>query len=431
MNLVKMAWRNVWRNHRRSGITIAAMTLALFVELLYSGMVTGLVDGMAEDATAMELGDVQVFAEGYLTRPSLYETVPGHEQIIEELEGRGYHATSRLYAGGLGASGELSAGVRFIGIDPVKDPDTMDLDQAVMQGQWLDDSDPKGVIVGGGLARTLDLDLGDEVVVLSQATDGSMANDLFQVRGILGAVGASLDRGAILMPQSTFRELMVFPEGAHKVFVRKPLGVNLAQAAADVRAVAGVPEPVAAAAGAASGAAAAEPFDPAASDALDVMTWKEVSPFLSQYIDTVASVVVVFYLIIYLAVAILILNAMLMAVFERIREFGVLKAIGYGPGQVMGIMLLEGVIQATVATALGALLAAPGMWYLQNYGINVGVLGGMEMAGMVMPTIWQGHYSTDAVLVPVVMLFVISILAVIYPAAKAARVSPVEAMHHQ
>ena len=79
-----MAWRNVWRNYRRSVVTIAAMTLALMVELLYAGMVTGLVHGMTDDATAYELGEVQVFAEGYLTRPSIYETVDNHEAILDE-----------------------------------------------------------------------------------------------------------------------------------------------------------------------------------------------------------------------------------------------------------------------------------------------------------------------------------------------------------
>ncbi len=122
---------------------------------------------------------------------------------------------------------------------------------------------------------------------------------------------------------------------------------------------------------------------------------------------------------------------MLMAVFERIREFGVLKAIGYGPFQVLSMMLIEGLVQAGIATAIGLLLAAPCMWYLQVHGINVGVLGGMQMAGMTMPPIWKGLYTVENLQVPVVMLFIITFVAVLYPAAKAAWISPVEAMHHQ
>jgi len=406
-----MAWRNLWRNYRRTGITLAAMTLALVVELLYAGLVIGLVNGMEEDATAYELGDVQILVDGYLTKPSLYDAVPDDDALIAKLEAEGYRATSRLFAGGLGASGELSSGVRFVGIDPVQDAKALDLHLAIAQGEWLDDASPKGVVVGAGLARTLALDLGDEVLVLGQASDGSLANELFVVRGTLMSVAAGLDRTGVLMTEGSFRELMVFPEGAHKVFVRRPPDVPLATATEVIRGIVGEP------------AAEGGP--------LTILTWKEISPFLAQYIDSVSGIIVVLYLIIYMAVAILILNAMLMAVFERIREFGVLKAIGYGPFQVLGMMLAEGMMLAVVATVLGLLCAAPGMWYMTVYGINVGTLGGMEMAGMTMPPIWHGVYTVKTCATPIAMLFIISFFAVLYPAIKAAWIRPVEAMHHQ
>jgi ABC-type lipoprotein release transport system permease subunit len=384
------------------------MTLALFVELLYAGLVQGLVIGMTEDATAYELGDVQVFSENYLTKPSLYDVVPDHEHIIEQLEAEGYHATERLFGGGLAASGELSAGALFVGIDPMQDARTMDLHLAMAEGVWLDPTDPHGVVVGRGLARTLALELGDEVVVLSQATDGSIANELFQVRGILMSVAAGMDRSAILMPETTFRELMALPDGAHKIFVRKPVDTDLGDAKASVLAVVGE-----------------------ADGGPRVKTWKEVSPILAQYIESVSSVIVVLYFIVYVAVGILILNAMLMALFERIREFGVLKAIGYGPGQVFSMMLIEGLVQASIATVLGSLLAVPVAWYMTVHGINVGILGGVQMAGMTMPPVWKAHYTLGAVQVPVLMLFFIVVVAVLYPALKAARLSPLDAMHHQ
>lgn len=416
MNVFRMAWRNVWRNHRRSTITIAAMTLALVVELLYSGMVAGMMLGMEDDVTEYELGDVQVFATGYLTRPSLYDAVESPDTIVQTLQDAGYQATPRLYAGGLAGAGDASSGVAFVGIDPTRDAATLSLSDALAEGTWLDDTDPTGVVIGRGLARTLGLELGSEVVVLSQATDGSVASELFTVRGILLSVAASMDRATILMTESIFREMMVFPEGAHRIIVRRPKDVPLSEAKRVVMQAAGVP------------AVVPDGADP---PTLDVMTWRELSPFLAQWLDSAASVVVILYLIIYTTVGILILNAMLMAVFERIREFGVLKAIGYSPFQVLTMMVTEGLIQATIATAAGIALAAPGMFYLQTYGVNVGALGGVQMIGMTMPAVWKGQFSVESSAAPVVMLFVIAILAVLYPALKAARVSPVEAMHHQ
>lgn len=402
--VVKMAWRNVWRNHRRSLVTIAAMTLALTVELLYSGLVTGMFVDMENDITEMDSGDIQIMSPEYLERPSLYTLVPDQQALIERLNEAGYSAAPRLMSGGLGASGELSAGIALVGVSSVLDPQVLKLDTALADGSWIDDADPDGVVVGRGLARTLDLSLGSEVIVLSQAADGSMANALFQVRGVLMSVAAGLDRSAVVMNESRFRDLMVLPDGAHKIIIKRPDDVELDEAAAVVKAL--------------------------APDA-KVMTWSQLNPFLAQMLQGVQGMIVMMYLIVYVAVAILILNAMLMAVFERIREFGVLKAIGYSPLQVLSMMLLEGMIQATVALFAGLALAAGPMWYLQTHGVDVGVLGGVSMVGMTMPAIWRGYYTLETMQVPIILLFVIVFFAVLYPAIKAARIRPVDAMTHQ
>jgi putative ABC transport system permease protein len=404
MNVLRMAWRNVWRNQRRSLVTIVAMTLALSVELLYSGLVTGMFIDMEDDVTEMDSGDIQIMAPEYLDRPSLYTVVADHEALIGRLTEAGYAATPRLMSGGLAASGELSAGVAFVGIDPVRDATVLRLHEAIAEGEWLSRSDPTGVLVGRGLARTLDLKLGSEVLVLSQAADGSTANALFTVRGILMSVAAGLDRAAILMPDETFRELMVLPEGAHKIIVRRPEGVELSQAEAVVTGLAG---------------------------GAKVMTWAQLNPILAQMLQGVRGMIVVVFVIVYVAVAILILNAMLMAVFERIREFGVLKAIGYSPLQVLSMMVIEGLLQATVAMIAGLILSAGPMWYLQTHGIDVGSLAGISMVGMTMPPVWRGYYTPDVLITPIILLFFIVFFAVLYPAIKAARIQPVQAMHHQ
>ena len=436
MKVLKMAWRNVWRNHRRSGITIAAMTIALVVELLYSGLVTGLVMGMEEDAIALDTGDIQITTPAYNKKPSLFEVVEDHEAIISQIEAEGFTAAPRLYSGGLAASADFSAGVSLIGIDPVRDATVLDLFQYVGEGEWLDDADPLGVVVGKGLARTLDLGLGSEVVVLSQAADGSTANELFKVRGVLMTVAASTDRSGIFMTEGTFRELMVLPDGAHKIIIRRPLGSDLVASGDLVRDRVGLPPAVEqnAVELEAKVAALTDPEAPpmeVPTYAVAVKTWKEINPMLAQYIESVSGVIVIVYLIVYLAVAILILNAMLMAVYERIREFGVLKAIGYGPVKVASMMIAEGFLQACVAVVIGGIVAAPCMWYLSTYGIDVGRLGGMEMVGLTMPAIWKSYYAVETSGIPVFLLFFIVFGAVIYPALKAAWFSPIEAMHHQ
>jgi ABC-type lipoprotein release transport system permease subunit len=403
MNLPVMAWRNVWRNSRRSTITIAAMALALWAELVYSGLVSGLLTDMSGDVTRMDMGDVQIVSKAFLDRPSLHEVVDD-AALLQKLDAAGFAAAARLQSGGLGASGELSAGIALIGLDPVRDAKVLAVNTAVAEGQWLDPADPHGVVVGRGIARTLALKPGSELVVLSQGADGSMANDLFHVRGVLMSVASGTDRGTVMMTDTMFRELMALPTGAHRIVIKAPPGVPLDQAAATISAL--------------------------APDAT-VRTWKQLNPFVAQMLDGVGVQIKVVYFVLYVAVAILVLNAMLMALFERIREFGVLKAIGYSPGQVFFLMVAEGMLQAVVATVVGCVLAAPFAVYLQTVGVDIGALGGVSMIGMTMPTIWHGVYTPAVLAVPIEMLFFIVFAAVLYPAAKAAWIRPVEAMHHQ
>ena len=403
MNTFVMAWRNLWRNKRRTFVTIAAMALALFVELLYSGLIVGMMSGMQEDVVELELGDIQVQAPAYLERPSLYEFMPESDALLAYLDELGYPATPRLLGGGLAASGEFSAGVSLRGIDVAREARVSRIADHVMEGAWLDPADPKGVVIGNRLARILSVEVGGEVVVLTQGADGSIANDLFMVRGVLSSVAAGTDRGAVYLLDSAFRELMVLPEGAHQVVVRRPPEVSEADAKAAVQAFEGD---------------------------VRVMTWREIMPVVGQMLDSVQGMVSIMYVIVYLAVAILILNAMLMVVFERIREFGVLKAIGAGPFRVFGLILVESLLQACMALVIGATMALPGMWFLSTRGIDVGGLGGIDMMGVAIRPMWQGIYTVETVQTPIILLFFIVVLAVLYPALKASWIQPVQAMRH-
>jgi ABC-type antimicrobial peptide transport system permease subunit len=135
--------------------------------------------------------------------------------------------------------------------------------------------------------------------------------------------------------------------------------------------------------------------------------------------------------IVYLAIAILILNAMLMAVFERIRELGVLKALGFSPTALLGLVLLESAIQTLLAIVVGLALGIPGILYLSRVGIDLGMLAGTSIMGIAMDPIWRAAVNPGVFVTPVLMLTFIVLLAVIYPAGKAAMLRPVEAMRHR
>ncbi|MCB9673131.1 MAG: ABC transporter permease [Alphaproteobacteria bacterium] len=404
MNIGRMAWRNVWRNPRRSGVTIAAMAFALWVMVLYAGLVDGMLIGMQKDVLDLEVGEIQIHATGYRDDPSIYSQVPDSAKVVKTLEDAGFRASARLTAGGLGASSTTSAGVLLTGLDPAHDGRVSELGERVQDGSWVDPARPDGVVIGRRLAKSLGIRLGDELLVLSQGADGSVANGLFTVTGVLGVVGDGIDRTGVFMNEGAFRDLMAVPTGAHQITLRTPPGLQLAEAKAKVMDL--VPD-------------------------TEVETWRELLPTVATMLDSTRGLITVVFFIVYVAIAILVLNAMLMAVFERIREFGVMKAIGVGPGAVLGMITLETLFQTLIAMAIGLTAAAPVAAYLAKVGVDVGVLGGTSMLGVSMQQRWTGVYGPGTVIGPVVALAIMVTLAVLYPAAKAAWIRPLDAMRYR
>ena len=398
-----MAWRNVWRNRRRTLVTIAAMSFGLLTMILYAGLMEGYVRSMERSVLDLEMGDVQIFAGDYRENPSIYTRIEEPEALLRPLEAAGFPASGRLLAYGLAAAGESSAGVSFRGVEVERDARVSLVHRELAQGRWLDPVDPGGVVLGRRLARTLDVELGDELLVLSQGADGSMAYDLYAVRGVLRGIGDATDRTGVFMTAAAFRELMVVPDGVHQIIVRRPLELPLPAAAAQIAALA---------------------------SGLDVQTWRQLVPTLASMIDSARSLIVAMFLIVYVAIGILILNAMLMAVFERVREFGVLKAIGVGPLEVLSLIFVESAIQTGLALLIGVALSIPSLIYLTQVGIDIGSLAGVSVMGIAMDPIWRTAVEPAIFSRPILTLVFIVFLAVTYPALKAALIQPVEAMRY-
>ena len=408
MKILRMAWRNLWRNGRRTLVTVGAMTLALWTMVLYTSLMQGMLGSMESTLLDVEMGELQIHAEGYRERPSIWERIEDPEALLAALDETGLRSSARLLGGALVASGDASTGALLKGLAPARDALVSDVHERLDRGEWLDASDPAGVVIGFRLARTLAVEVGDELIVLSQATDGSMANDLFRIRGVLESLSEETDRATVFLVEDRFRDFFALEDGAHQVIVRSGENQDLAAAAGVATAVAAGSAPEA-----------------------EVLSWRELMPGLANIFDSAQAAVQAVAFIVYVVIAILILNAMLMAVFERIREFGVLKAIGVSPGRVLALILVEGALKTALAVAVGLTASVPALWFVVERGIDVGRLGGTAMMGVSMDQIWVGEVSPATIAGPVAILGFIVALAVLYPAIKAARISPVEAIHHQ
>ena len=405
MKLAVMAWRNLWRYGRRTLTTIAAMTLALLTLVVWTSFTQGFLRDLQTTIVEVEIGDMQLHPPDYRTQPSIFDRIGAPSELVDTLGAMGFDASARLLGGGLAAAGDASAGVSLRGVETDQDARVSVVYDRVAQGSWLDPSDPAGIVIGGRLARTLDVSVGDELVLLSQATDGSIANGLYTVRGILAPFSEATDRGGVFLVRQAFLDFFVLPGGAHQVVVRNTEGQPLEASAAQIR---------------------------AAAPDLDVLTWRELFPTLATMLDSVESTMYILFMIVYLAIAILLVNATLMAVFERIKELGLLKAIGLSPTRVVVLILWEGFFQAMLAAAAGLILSVPVLYYVTRVGINLAALGGqISMSGIGLDPVMRGIVNPTIVVGPLSTMFVIVLLSMLYPALKAARIRPVEAMRHQ
>ena len=406
MKVLTIASRNVFRNWRRTAVTILSMGFAGFIMILFASLMQGLLQASERNAVAMDLGDIQIHHFNYREDPDLYKLIDNSDEIVSSISQAGFHATQRLYGFGLAAAGTTSAGVQLRGINLNTESEVTQIHNHVSRGRWLDENDPKGVVLGRKLAGTLGVVPGDELVFLGQAADGSMANDLYSVRGILKSVGEEVDRSGFYMLESEFRKLMALPSGAHEIAVMRPDRSSDLEAAKEE--ISGL------------------------APGYETMDWRELKPVIARILDLADSQMIIMVIITYIAVAMVVLNAMLMSVFERIRELGIMKAIGVTPWQLMFLIYIETLIQVAISSVMALISGWSLSAYFQTNGIDLSSFAeGASFGGVAVDPIWRAYLTLDSVLIPIIFLFIIASVSVLYPAIKAAVIRPVAAIHHR
>ena len=407
MQIVFFALRNFNRARTRTWITVGAMAFACGIMIFYASLLEGWLAGMEKNAVGMDLGEFQVHAHGFRADPDLYKRVAEEEEVLAQLDRQGFVAAPRLYASGLAAAGNASSGIELRGVDLAREPRVTALNEHVWQGQWLDGQDQAGVVVGRKLARILGLSVGDEVVVVAQAADGSTANELFRVRGILKSVAEGMDRSGFLMTAATFRRMMIVPQGAQQIVVKRQVPTeDLTQATARLSRL---------------------------FPGYEVRNWRQLQPVLARLFEMSDISLMIMLLITYAAVGILTLNALLMSVFERIPEFGVMKALGFSPWGLFAMIVAESMFQVTVAAFLALAVGLPLALYFSSHPIDFSgfVQSSSTIAGVALDAKWYCVVTVHSVLLPVLFLYLVAGLAILYPALKAAMLKPLAAIYHR
>lgn len=405
---LKMAWRNIWRNPRRSLLTISAIAFASLLLVFMLSWQFGSYDTMINSAVRIHTGHVQVQAEGYNDKRDMRLVVPNPAAISAILEKIPEVAayTSRANAFSLVSSKERTYGAIVIGIDPVGEAKVSTLEKIIHQGEYLSGSDTDQALIGRLLAKNLHVRSGDELVVLGQGRDGSIAATVVKVKGIFSSGEDEFDRGTIQIPLKYFQDVYTMDGAVHEVVV---LGKSLEDVPEIKRAV----------------AAGIEKTN--GKEHLAVLDWMELMPGLIEAIKMDLVSGFIFYIILIVVVAFSILNTFLMAIFERRREFGVLMALGTTPWRLTKLLLAESSSVTMMGIVIGTIAGSLITWYFQIHGIVIsGTSELMRQYGL--PERMYPQLSVLSISIGAGVVLVVTLLAALYPALKVRRLHPVEAM---
>lgn len=382
------------------------------IGVLISMMVVALTDGiysqMRDIVVTRTLGHVQIHHEDYPGRRGMYDVVDDAAALVSELEAlpSTRAVATRMYGNALLGGKDQTTGAQLIGVEPEREASIRQMDDKVVEGSFLPDVPEGGVLLGVDLAEKLEVGIGDSVVAVTQAADGSLGNELYEVQGFVRLGVPMLDRSTAFLHIDDLATLLTLDGAVHELTV---LGETDDDASIGVLA------------GEVKGAVGER--------ALMVRTWDEVDPATASMfgLQTISNVISVMFFFSVAAAGVV--NTLLMSVFERTRELGMMRALGVRPRELVILVIFESLFIALIATAGGVFFGLLGDLWLVTQGLDLSVDGqGISNGTMTFDPVVYGKISVASIVLPVAGVLFCSIAASIWPAWRASRLEPVEAM---
>jgi len=402
MLILKMAFRNTFRQKRRTILTGLSMLAGYFLAVVFIGWSDGSYNHIIRAFTGNQLGHIQIHRKTYLDRPSLYKTIDDisrMSEILQQIKGVQSWAP-RLFSAGLAAVGEKSAGVQIIGVDPEKETATTHFDKKIIEGHNFSPAPSHEAIIGKGLAEIFDAEINDEIVIISQAADGSIANDLYPIIGISSSGNDISDRMSFYLHLRDAQDLLVLNGRVHEIAVTVDKLSHVSEITKLISKRLNNPE-------------------------LEVEPWQVFAKSFYQAMQADKQGMWIMLVIIVVIVAVGVLNTVLMSVLERRREYGLLKAVGTKPRQIIKLVLLEVTILAIFSILLGAVLGFGTNSFLSTHGIRFGE--GFTYGGVEFDTMYS-EINIRSLIIPAVTVLLCSTLVSFYPSIKAAKTEPAKTM---
>ena len=405
MKTIEVSWRNLWRNRTRTNVTITAVALCIAILIIFQSMIVGLIEKAVFNTTNLVIGEVQIHANGYLNDKSLYKDLKNTEKIKSIAKKNNIGLVERSYGFGLISSGTKSAGTQFWGVNPESELMHFDFAKHINQGTFLNSSSSNKIVLGNKLALSLAAEVGTELVVFVQGADGSLGNDLFYVSGILKNVAENIDRSAAIILENDFNILFSSNNMIHEIALNSKGNFEAEEL---------------------QNLMSAEIKD------VEIDTWKQLMPTIALMTEKMSVFMrTLFSLIFTIAAGLGVMNTMIMSTYDRMKEFGIIRAIGATPWTIIKQVSLEAIILTFIASIIGTIVGLSAALYFQKYGFDVSGQGNFSFGGVVMDPIWKASVSLGIILLPIGLMMLTSILSSLYPASIAARIKPVEAIHYK
>jgi ABC-type lipoprotein release transport system permease subunit len=402
---LRLAWRNIWRHKRRTLIIVLAMSMTLALMMWYDGLINGWTDAIYGNAVKVLGGNIQVHAEGYRAEANSNPLFPlaDPQAVIEAAEANPLTvaATQRIKTGGLVTSREGAFSVGIIGVEPEKEVKVNIIGQNVKDGRNITSDDLDSILMGKGLADAMGVKVGDRITMVGSSQHEQMRQRTMTIVGIYDLGLADMEKQDVYISLQEAQTLYGVNGSTEVAIFLDKLGQESSVINSMTPVLSGY----------------------------EIESFQANYPELASTINTKTGVMNIFSVIIIAIAGVGILNLLLMAVYERTREIGVLGAMGLKPNQISLLFILEGTMIGLVGAAAGVVLGLAINGYLMKVGLD---FGNMANAASYMALIQSRVYPTWGIeMLPmrVSMIVIISALAALIPAAEAGRREPAEALH--
>ncbi|MFW2366507.1 MAG: ABC transporter permease [Desulforhopalus sp.] len=408
----QIGWRNLWRNPRRTLIILTAIIVGIGSMIVLSALMRGMVDGMVDNAINNLVGHIRIEDPDYRVDPSIVNKIDNPRQLLEGLTPLlppGTRVVRRIKVDGMLSTSREHLGVVIVGIVPEDEVGVSFIGRPVHRGRKIEKEEHNGILVGQALLERIGTEVGRKLVLVSQNQESDNVSKAFRIRGVYRTELAETEKAFVFVPLSALQEMLGTGEGVTEIALHQVLGGSgQDDGSADLAAALNIQ---------------------LQGSGYQARGWREILPAISAYLEMFNSYMLIWFVVVFIAMGFGLVNTMLMAVYERMREFGLQRALGMRSSRIVGMVMAE----TLLLLLFGAVIANGLAIFLINIALRDGIdlsqfTEGTAMWGIsrvVEPvlSLWDVYAANGVVLV-------LGLLVGVYPAIRASRFTPMETMRH-